>query len=292
MDIKKFDQHQFFQREFGLSPTNPIMLIDDHYSNLDSNLYDIHYDYEVGVVCSGKVIRKYRDFEVTLTAGDVWVTGIWEPHGFELEEIPCEMMCFVISPESIEKICPPGFDWIKIFSSESFHVPRISDKKKREVLGVCDKARSIAHLKGGIATAWLSTLLSTILLCIVDDNVDEYKKISKENDGFVSHNEIKKVVELVFKNDGNVSVTEAASECMMSVSHFSRVFKKATGITFARFTLGYRIKKSAASLVEGKDPIKKIAYDWGFNDASHYTKSFEKFFAMTPSDFRKIYYEE
>ena len=286
-----FDQHRFDQREYGLSPTNPILMVDDYYDNLDMSMYDVHYDYEVGVVCSGRVLRKYRGVEIELGPGDVWVTGIWEPHGFELYEVPSEMLVFLVSPESIGDICPPGFDWIKIFSLENIRTPKISEQNKVNILNVCDKARSKFNQSGGIVTAWLSNLFTAILLCILDDNMEEYQKANIGNDGFVSHDEIKKVIDLVFRRDGNVSVAEAAAVCMMSISHFSRVFKKATGITFARFTLGYRIKKSAASLAEGKEPIKKIASDWGFKDASHYTKSFEKFFGMTPSYFRKHYHE-
>lgn len=289
MDSKNFDQNRFYQREFGLSPTNPILVIDDFYTNPNSNLYDIHYDYEVGVVCSGTVIRKYRDQEIRLSKGDVWITGIWEPHGFELEEVPCEMMSFVISPESIEKICPPGFDWIKIFSYDSESVPKVSDEHKQEILRTCDRTRKVLNKALETSTAWMCHALSTILLCIVDNNAESYKNVHPDNDTFVSHSEIKKVVDLVFKARGAVSVSEAAASCMMSVSHFSRLFKKATGITFARFTLGYRVKQSAISLVDGKEPIKKIANDWGFIDSSHYNKSFEKFFSMTPSEFRKVY---
>jgi AraC-like DNA-binding protein len=292
MDLKKFDQHRFYQKEFGLLPSNPIMVIDDYYDNLNSNLYDIHYDYEVGVVCSGKVIRKYRNVEIALGKGDVWITGIWEPHGFELEQVPCEMMSFIISPESIEKVCPPGFDWIKIFSSDSVPVPKVSKEHKKEVLRACDKVRQVLKGKGETSIAWMSNMLSTILLCIVDDNFNSYKEVHSESDKFVSHDEVKKVVDLVFETKGDVNVSDAAAKCMMSTSHFSRLFKKATGITFAKFTLGYRVKQSAISLADGKEPIKKIAKDWGFNDSSHYTKAFEKFFSMPPSEFRKIYQVE
>ena len=74
---------------------------------------------------------------------------------------------------------------------------------------------------------------------------------------------------------------------MMSTRHVSRLFKKVTGVTFAKFALGHRIKQSAISLFDTSDPIKKIAIDWGFIDSSHYTKTFEKFFGLSPSEFRK-----
>ncbi len=282
-----FDSNEFSRKDFNVSPIDPILVIDDYYVDKNSNFYDIHYDYEIGVVVKGVVTRTFRGKGKTLTPGDVWVTGIWEPHGFELEEIPSEMMCFILSPESLSKILPMGFNWIKIFSRESDSTPLVKEKFKPMILQACNEMKEVVDLDYGITLSWKANIVGKILLCIVESNIEDYNKIQQQTENIIEHDEIKNVVNLVFSTNGMVTVNEAASQCMMSTSHFSRLFKKITGVTFAKFALGHRIKQSAVSLIDTSDPIKKIAIDWGFIDSSHYTKTFEKFFGTSPSEFRK-----
>lgn len=282
-----FDSNNFSRKDFNVSPIDPIIVIDDYYVDKNSNFYDIHYDYELGVVVKGAVTRTFRGKGKTLMPGEVWVTGIWEPHGFELEEIPSEMMCFILSPESLSKILPMGFNWIKIFSPESDSTPPVKEKFKPLILQACNEVKEVADLDFRTALSWKANIIARILLYVVESNIDEYNKIQQQTENIVGYDEIKNVVNLVFNTNDIVTVKEAASQCMMSTSHFSRLFKKVTGVTFAKFALGHRIKQSAISLLDTSDPIKKIAIDWGFIDSSHYTKTFENFFGTSPSEFRK-----
>ncbi len=146
------------------------------------------------------------------------------------------------------------------------------------ILQACREIKEIANQDSKIALVWKANIIAKILLYVVESNIEEYSKIHQQTEDIVEHDEIKNVVNLVFNTNGMVTVNEAASDCMMSTSHFSRLFKKVTGVTFAKFALGHRIKQSAISLLDTSDPIKKIAIDWGFIDSSHYTKTFEKFF--------------
>lgn len=287
MNNNNFDSNKFSRIDFNVSPVDPILVIDDYYVDKNSNFYDIHYDYEVGVVIKGSVTRTFQGKGKTLTPGDVWVTGIWEPHGFELEEIPSEMMCFILSPESLSKILPMGFNWIKIFSRESDSTPQVKEEFKPLILQACNEVKKMVELDFQIGLSWKANIVARILLYIVESNIEEYNKIQRQTENIIGHDEIKHVVNLVFSTNGMVTVNEAASQCMMSTSHFSRLFKKVTGVTFAKFALGHRIKQSAISLLDTSDPIKKIAIDWGFIDSSHYSKTFEKFFGTSPSEFRK-----
>ena len=287
MSGDEFDSNRFSKPKFNISVEDPILLIDDFYTDKDENFYDIHYDYEVGIVASGAVTRTFRGKQKTLYPGDIWVTGIWEPHGFELEEIPSEMVCFIMSPESLSKILPIGFNWIKIFSQETESTPKIDERYKKEILRTCSEIKEIVKQDTNLALAWKANALAKILLYVVESNMKEYSGVHQVPEDIVEHDVIKNVVNLVFGAKGIVTIREAANECMMSTSHFSRVFKKATGVTFAKFALGHRVKQSAISLTDTNEPIKKIAKDWGFIDSSHYTKTFEKYFSLSPSAFRK-----
>lgn len=287
MSDNQFEANKFQKKDFNVSPTEPVLIIDDYYSDKSENFYDIHYEYEVGIVVKGTVTRKYKGEQKTLLPGEVWVTGIWEPHGFELEETPSEMVVFILSPESLGKILPMGFNWIKIFSQDSSPIPKIDEKYRQPILDACKELKEVVNQKSELSLAWKANILTKILLYIVESNIAVYGKLHQHAGDIVEHDVIRKVVNLIFSTHGLVTVREAARKSMMSTSHFSRLFKKVTGVTFAKFALGHRIKQSAIGLADTNEPIKKIATDWGFIDSSHYTKTFEKYFGVSPSMFRQ-----
>ena len=287
MNDNQFETNKFQKRDFNVSPNEPVLIIDDYYCDKSGNFYDIHYEYEVGIVVKGTVTRKYKGEQKTLLPGQVWVTGIWEPHGFELEEIPSEMIVFILSPESIGKILPMGFNWIKIFSQDSSSIPNIDEKYRQLILDACKELKEVLNQRPELSLVWKANILTKILLYIVESNFETYGKLHQHAGEIVEHDVIRKVVNLIFSTHGMVTVGQAAKKSMMSTSHFSRLFKKVTGVTFAKFALGHRIKQSAICLADTNDPIKKIATDWGFIDSSHYTKTFEKYFGVPPSKFRQ-----
>lgn len=286
MSDNQFETNKFHKFEFNVSPAEPILLIDDYYSDKSENFYDIHYEFEVGIVLKGTVIRKYKGQQKTLLPGEVWVTGIWESHGFELVETPSEMVVFILSPEGLSKVLPMGFNWIKIFSQDSCSIPRVDQKYRQPIIDACRELKEAVSNNNGLSLAWKANILTRILLYIVESNIELCGKLYSFSGEIVEHDMIKKVVDLIFSTNGMVTVSEAARQAMMSTSHFSRLFKEVTGVTFARFALGHRIKQSAIALTDTNEHIKKIAIDWGFIDSSHYTKTFEKYFGVSPSNFR------
>jgi AraC-like DNA-binding protein len=63
----------------------------------------------------------------------------------------------------------------------------------------------------------------------------------------------------------------------------------ATGRSFGRFVLEERLKACSLALRDNRQQgaaISEIAYRWGFNDLSHFNRSFRSRFAMTPREWR------
>ncbi len=58
------------------------------------------------------------------------------------------------------------------------------------------------------------------------------------------------------------------------------------GMTFNHFCLNYRLSEVEKELKSSTNPIKKIAYDWGFSDSSHLHKYFKKKYLETPQAYR------
>ena len=63
-------------------------------------------------------------------------------------------------------------------------------------------------------------------------------------------------------------------------------FKKATGQTLMNYLRGLRLKVAASLLKETVIPIYEICERVGFNDLSHFGRSFRGVYSLTPSEYR------
>jgi AraC family transcriptional regulator len=84
-----------------------------------------------------------------------------------------------------------------------------------------------------------------------------------------------------------LSVARIASECSLSRSHFSRAFKKSTGVSPRDWFLHIRLDRAKALLIEGQLSIAEISLECGFADQSHFTRVFTRVAGATPSLWRR-----
>ncbi|MEO1262292.1 MAG: AraC family transcriptional regulator [Bacteroidota bacterium] len=85
----------------------------------------------------------------------------------------------------------------------------------------------------------------------------------------------------------DMSIQDLAFFAGLSLSSFKRKFKNVFGTSPAQYIKSKRLEK-AKSLLEKTDlRITEIAFDCGFNDVGHFSKSFQSAFQVTPSEYRK-----
>ncbi|MEM9478447.1 MAG: helix-turn-helix domain-containing protein [Verrucomicrobiota bacterium] len=80
------------------------------------------------------------------------------------------------------------------------------------------------------------------------------------------------------------SVAKAAG---VSPSHFSRIFRSATGQTLTAFVANARIEWAKKELLKPGARISEIALDVGFQSLSQFNRSFAKHEGCSPRDYRK-----
>ena len=86
--------------------------------------------------------------------------------------------------------------------------------------------------------------------------------------------------------DKTISLEAMADYCQMSKRNLSRRFKQATGKTPQHYLKAARLNVARDLLQSSNLSIGDIADKTGFNDASHFSQTFQKFFSTTPSEFR------
>lgn len=87
-----------------------------------------------------------------------------------------------------------------------------------------------------------------------------------------------------FKED--ITLDQMADMVSMTVPSFCRYFKKITNKTFTQFVNEYRLVHASKLLAEQPLSITEVCYASGFNNFSHFNKSFKNFTGQNPSQYR------
>lgn len=87
--------------------------------------------------------------------------------------------------------------------------------------------------------------------------------------------------------ESNINLTDVAEVASFSPFHFHRVFKFMTGETLNQYIVRQRIEKSALRLLHETLSVSEIAHIYGFSDGAAYSKTFKKYFGVSPSTFKE-----
>lgn len=109
----------------------------------------------------------------------------------------------------------------------------------------------------------------------IGDVVDTANRLQRSTDFISSH--------LAEK----ITLEGMASLCHMSPFRFSRLFKKAYGVTFQSYLTTRRIKEAARLLENPGLQVADAAYLVGFRDPSHFSRMFKKTLGISPTTYQE-----
>lgn len=85
-----------------------------------------------------------------------------------------------------------------------------------------------------------------------------------------------------------VFIADVARQCAMSRSHFSRAFKKSTGMSPKEWSLYVRIRRAKECLKAGEISLVQISQECGFADQSHFSRMFSHLVGVTPKRWQRM----
>jgi AraC family transcriptional regulator len=85
----------------------------------------------------------------------------------------------------------------------------------------------------------------------------------------------------------NPGLTELATAVGMNVHHFSRLFKRSTGLAPHQYLVNMRLERAKQMLADGRSPIIEIAYEVGYANPSQFSAFFRKRTGLSPTEFRR-----
>jgi AraC-like DNA-binding protein/NAD(P)H-dependent FMN reductase len=101
--------------------------------------------------------------------------------------------------------------------------------------------------------------------------------------------QIMRAVEYIRANfaKGPLPLDAVAREAHMSRYHFSRTFKRVTGVRFIDYVMRLRLAQARALLAESEQTITAIAFAVGYQDLRPFERTFKKELGYTPSQYRR-----
>lgn len=84
-----------------------------------------------------------------------------------------------------------------------------------------------------------------------------------------------------------ITLNDISNSINLNPAYFSSLFKQKTGQTFVQYKTNLRLEKARELLRHTNKSITEIAFEIGFNNVTHFTRTFKKNFGFTPSHLRK-----
>ncbi|MDO5425415.1 MAG: helix-turn-helix domain-containing protein [Eubacteriales bacterium] len=110
----------------------------------------------------------------------------------------------------------------------------------------------------------------------------------RQEDG-ADQNQIPAILEYIDANlqDPNLSLNEISRKYYVSVTYLCMHFKEETGTTLKAYVIERRMKRAAELLKHTDMKVAEVACAVGFADQGYFTKSFGKYFGISPSRYKE-----
>lgn len=98
---------------------------------------------------------------------------------------------------------------------------------------------------------------------------------------------VSKALEYVEKNVGkNITQADICRELLVSTGHFSKCFKRETGVGFAVYVTMKKMEQARILLEDPKNRVNEVAHMLGYSDYAYFFQVFKKQFGYAPSEIK------
>jgi AraC-like DNA-binding protein len=132
----------------------------------------------------------------------------------------------------------------------------------------------------------LTQQLINTLITVVARNISEHIAGKANLQQSVSLNIIQYIHQHIYEPE-KLKAEHLAAHFNISLNYISEYFKKHTSQNLRQYIIHYKLSLIEIRLLHSDMRLNEIAFEFGFADESHLTKTFRKYKGMNPAEFRK-----
>lgn len=241
----------------------------------------IRQNFVLHYIKSGKGTFFYKDLEISLQAGDLFLLKPNELTYYEADEKdPWSYYWLGISGSKSE-------DYFKLSQIYSDCFLKSTSKKSTQTIhqsisSIIDSTDPTNH-----ATIGQLKILSSIydLLFQLSHFAPQIHFQNKNATEQLCLN-CRHIIDTYYNAD-NLSIQDIADKLNVNRSYLATIFNEHFRISPKEYLNQIRMKRARYLLKSSAEPIKVIAFSVGFSDSLYFSKAFKKFYQISPREFRK-----
>jgi AraC-like DNA-binding protein len=254
-------------------------------SENDRYFWHYHPEYEIvfvrkgsGKLHIGEHLKNYEEGELVFIGPDLPHTGFGYGVIGEHEEIVVQLRKDFLGEEFMQK---PELQHIRKLFERAKQGLSFQGKSRKIVAAKLQKMLTFSHFERLVELLNIFDILATTNEFSVLNAADKRFDFNHKDE-----DRINKVYEYVEQNyQKNIDIQAVADLANLTVPSFCRYFKKISHITYTDFVNEYRINQACRLLFENK-PIADICFEVGFNNISHFNKTFKQLKGLSPREYK------
>jgi len=254
-------------------------------SENDRYFWHYHPEYEIvfvrkgsGKLHIGEHLKNYEEGELVFIGPDLPHTGFGYGVIGEHEEIVVQLRKDFLGEEFMQK---PELQQIRKLFERAKQGLSFQGKSRKIVANKLKKMLTFSHFERLVELLNIFDILATTNEFSVLNSADKRFDFNHKDE-----DRINKVYEYVEQNyQKNINIQAVADLANLTIPSFCRYFKKISHITYTDFVNEYRINQACRLLFENK-PIADICFEVGFNNISHFNKTFKQLKGVSPREYK------
>jgi AraC family transcriptional activator of pobA len=285
LNLKSFNLYEFLKHQNSHSPQAPFFLADRHaYKNAHVNFPFRTFAYGLGITYSGEGdVFKIGSADFTVKAGSLTTIGpglVCQWTG----NYTAEHDTIYFTEELFGNMKSNSFlQSLSFFFHGGHHVIGLTDEQLKKMTALFDLLKELKEEKEAIP----GIVYSIIMLA---NSFHTGHNGSSQNNGNSNREKItssfRKLVAEHFPEHKEVAYY--ALQLNITPKYLSEILQVEVGKSAKTFIDEYVIMEAKSLLKQTSLSIQEISHWLGYDDASHFGKSFKKLTAHTPGEYRKL----